>query len=593
MDHNPSGGAGGSGRRPPAASPDQRPDQDLLPPPADAQPLGGSTGATVSPENTGHVTTLQLDAVSDYVPDTDDGLALDYGPVPDDEAARDYGKALDYDALLGRAAAPGHPAAPPGHSPAPPGHPEAPPGHSAAAPGHSAAPPGHSAAPLFDVAAPLTPAAHRAVPPRPGPGPVGEAATPKVPAPASPSVPAPAPAPASVPALAPASPSVPAPAPAPASVPALAPAPALVSVGAQAATSAASPALEPVPLTDSATAPDPAHAPDTAATAADLAAHHPAGDDGPAARETWEAGPAGQVSPATYWRRRAVALVVAIAVLTVLAWAVSGVLHGGAASQGTGHGGRPSARSGTARRAADPPGQLAGRRTGRSGHATRRNSPQSLPGPTVGRANATGQARTVGRVHDTGAGAGPSGPGTPSGAFDVLTMWRSRQRDGATAPRTTPHAAVARAPGRRATAHAPGPRVAACGRGEVVLSLVSPRYWYQRGRWPLFGVDAVSTGNRPCRFDMGSRFATVVVTSGRHRIWGSADCIRGVGSQPVVLSRGVPAVRWIYWDRATSIPGCPRPGRAVGQGAYKAIAFDGRLTSQVLVFRLDPGTALP
>jgi hypothetical protein len=141
---------------------------------------------------------------------------------------------------------------------------------------------------------------------------------------------------------------------------------------------------------------------------------------------------------------------------------------------------------------------------------------------------------------------------------------------------------------------APGPRVAACARGDVVLSLASPRIWYQRGRWPLFGVAAVSTGNRPCRLNMGARFATVVVTSGRTRIWGSADCVRGTGSQLVTLSRGTPAVRWIYWDRATSAPGCRPPRRTVPQGAYTAIAFDGQLSSQVMVFMLDrPGTALP
>jgi hypothetical protein len=62
----------------------------------------------------------------------------------------------------------------------------------------------------------------------------------------------------------------------------------------------------------------------------------------------------------------------------------------------------------------------------------------------------------------------------------------------------------------------------------------------------------------------------------------------------VVLSRGVPAVRWIFWDRATSIPGCRRPGRAAGEGANTAIAFDGQLSSQVMVFLLSrPGAAQP
>ena len=85
-----------------------------------------------------------------------------------------------------------------------------------------------------------------------------------------------------------------------------------------------------------------------------------------------------------------------------------------------------------------------------------------------------------------------------------------------------------------------------------------------------------------------------MVTSGRTRIWGSADCARGTGSQLVTLSRGVPAVRWIYWDRATSAPGCRSPRQTVSQGAYTAIAFDGQLSSQVMVFMLDrPGTALP
>jgi hypothetical protein len=107
-------------------------------------------------------------------------------------------------------------------------------------------------------------------------------------------------------------------------------------------------------------------------------------------------------------------------------------------------------------------------------------------------------------------------------------------------------------------------------------------------------VDAVSTAGRPCRFNMGSRFATVVVTSGRARIWGSADCTHGTGSQSVVLNRGVPAVRWIYWDRATSSPGCRPPPLPARPGAYTAVAFDGQLSSQALVFILGrPGNSLP
>jgi hypothetical protein len=43
----------------------------------------------------------------------------------------------------------------------------------------------------------------------------------------------------------------------------------------------------------------------------------------------WDGGRRDHVSSATYWRRRAVALVIGMAVLGVIAWAVSGVLGGG------------------------------------------------------------------------------------------------------------------------------------------------------------------------------------------------------------------------------------------------------------------------
>lgn len=51
-------------------------------------------------------------------------------------------------------------------------------------------------------------------------------------------------------------------------------------------------------------------------------------------RAGWHDGYRDRVSAATYWRRRAVALVIGLAVLGVIAWAVNGVLGGGkAASQ--------------------------------------------------------------------------------------------------------------------------------------------------------------------------------------------------------------------------------------------------------------------
>lgn len=437
--------------------------------PVEASPLSSSP-ATVSPVFPGRAAPLHLDAVSDYVPAPDEGLALDYGPAPDNEAAQDYGKAIDYDAL-----------------------------------------------------------------------PAGAAAQPST----------------------------------------------------QAQDAAAGQVV--TTAQDGATTAEDAT---TAAPAADPVAG-PGGAASPDA-EPWAAGyEAGWVSPATYWRRRAVALVLGIAVLTVLAWAVSGVLHGSGAGQ-VGHGKHGPAQP----RGAHQHGSSTN--SGRTrGHPGRRSSPQSLPAPSraiTGHAHAGRQGAShvlASRLRAGGARFQHDGPGTLSGVSDVLTAAGSRQRVAAAASRTAPPKSAGRAPHPQGVPRArnprgTAPRVAPCARGDVVLSLLSPRYWYERGRWPLFGVDAVSTGDRPCRFDMGSRAATVVVSTGRTRIWGSADCVRGTGLQPVVLHRGVPAVRWIYWDRATSIPGCRRPGIPVHQGAYTAIAFDGQLSSQVMVFLLGrSGTFLP
>jgi hypothetical protein len=507
MDHHPSGGAGGSGRRPVAAGPDQRPDQEALFAPEEVLPLATSTGVTVAPAVPGPAPALDLDAVSDYVPDPDDALALDYGPVPDTEAARDYGLGLDYDARTESLSA-----SEPASAPAP-----AQISRAAVGPGPAAEP-----APVLHLA------------PRP-------AVTPLAPAQAPDPVPGPDPA------------------------------------------ATFDPAQHPGPVTSATPAPTleiPAPAPETPAPGPAAPAHAPAPED------PWalDPGPA-QVSPGTYWRRRLVALVAGIALLTLLVWAVSGVLQG--TGPGTRQGGKPSTGPGAAHgRQGVTRGHKGGSRSGHrnaghTGHAARRNAPKALPVP------ATGRAATI------SATAGHSASGALAGVSDVLTMAGARQRRGSAASRT-PHRPQPRAPVHRAMARATGPQVPACGRGDVVLSLVSPRYWYERGRWPLFGVDAVSTAARPCRFNMGSRFATVVVTSGRTRIWGSADCARGTGSQSVVLNRGVPAVRWIYWDRATSAPGCRPPHLPVRQDPYTAIAFDGQLSSQALVFILGrPGSSLP
>jgi len=150
-----------------------------------------------------------------------------------------------------------------------------------------------------------------------------------------------------------------------------------------------------------------------------------------------------------------------------------------------------------------------------------------------------------------------------------------------TAPSSSPRPDPVPSP-HRSTAHSPAAGTApACAPGAVTLRLSSPQYWYQAGKMPRFTVHAVSSEGQPCRFNMGARFVSVVIAAGR-RIWSSADCVSGNGSNVIVLTQGVPAVLHVSWDRKTSSPGCGGTSQAVAPGEYRVTAVAGRLRSKTV-----------
>jgi hypothetical protein len=156
------------------------------------------------------------------------------------------------------------------------------------------------------------------------------------------------------------------------------------------------------------------------------------------------------VSPATYWRRRAVVLAAGIAVLGLPIWAVNQALDG---SQAPGQG-PPRSHTGHVRHADDPGARPQAER----GH---------LQAPTR-------QTTDLGSRPRARPSAGPPGAST------------------ARSPR-----------GWRQT----------CGSGAVLLALRSARHRYGPGQQVTFVVGAVSR-SRPCRLDLGSRFTSVVASGG-------------------------------------------------------------------------------
>jgi hypothetical protein len=108
-------------------------------------------------------------------------------------------------------------------------------------------------------------------------------------------------------------------------------------------------------------------------------------------------------------------------------------------------------------------------------------------------------------------------------------------------------------------------------------------------------VDVVSTAGRPCSFDVGAKNVQLVIKAGgERRVWDSAACLGSRGHRMERLTRGVPTVLRISWDRKTAGASCRAPGPAARPGSYTATARSGPLRSQSLIFVLGgPDVAVP
>ena len=120
----------------------------------------------------------------------------------------------------------------------------------------------------------------------------------------------------------------------------------------------------------------------------------------------------------------------------------------------------------------------------------------------------------------------------------------------------------------------------------MVISLSANSNSYAPGARPKFTTSVVSTSGRRCAFNVGSRYLDLVISSGGVRVWGSADCVHGAGTQVAMLRRGVPVQHKITWDRTLSSPGCHLPHTAARPGTYTVTASDAGVHSHTLVFVL-------
>lgn len=119
-----------------------------------------------------------------------------------------------------------------------------------------------------------------------------------------------------------------------------------------------------------------------------------------------------------------------------------------------------------------------------------------------------------------------------------------------------------------------------------MLSLFLNQASFGPGQRPEFDLNVVSTQQANCSFNVGPRRLALVITRGPARIWSSADCVTGSGQLVTALSRGVPTVLTVDWNRVISQVGCASRRRGAPPGLYTAYAVEGALASAPVTFRL-------
>ncbi|MGN9843012.1 hypothetical protein ACTMTI_33305 [Nonomuraea sp. H19] len=126
-----------------------------------------------------------------------------------------------------------------------------------------------------------------------------------------------------------------------------------------------------------------------------------------------------------------------------------------------------------------------------------------------------------------------------------------------------------------------------CAEEDLVLSLQGGKdEIYAGAAQPSFIVTLVNTGPVMCTADVGPRAMEVRITSGADRIWSTADCVSGAGTEVKELQRGVPYVRTLNWDRRRSSADCRATPPMALPGTYVAAVRMGKLRSGKGVFHL-------
>ncbi|MFC4533748.1 hypothetical protein [Sphaerisporangium dianthi] len=188
---------------------------------------------------------------------------------------------------------------------------------------------------------------------------------------------------------------------------------------------------------------------------------------------------------------------------------------------------------------------------------------------------------------DDGPGGRPATAGSNEhGPSPSVTAWPTAMPSPSSTARAVGagHASLPRTPS--PGSHRPRRPGDRCDNSDLVVSLRGRSEVYAGRRSPKFLLTVVNIGRVECTVDVGPRAIEVRITSGADRVWSTADCVSGEGADVRRLSRGVPHVRMVDWDRRRSAPDCRAARPEARDGTYVATARLGGLKSPKVVFHL-------
>jgi hypothetical protein len=220
----------------------------------------------------------------------------------------------------------------------------------------------------------------------------------------------------------------------------------------------------------------------------------------------------------------------------------------------------------------------------------------AVPTMTGVLANSSGPSRST--AASAGASPSPSTGASPSpstGASPTATA--SPKASGSAAATGPAESAVTTAPTTEAAPPTPSPTTTAppppsydadgkllCADASVALAAQAPAE-VTSGATVIVGMTIVNAGAEPCRRDVsGTLQVFTVFGPDGTRMWSTADCFPGTGTEVRDLAPGQSLEYTIKWSGTTSTPGCTGDRPPLAPGTYTLIAQLGGLSSPPAAF---------